>query len=1142
LPLVSQSGAGALLKGDSVTLSVQLPPGVNCSQFQWRFSGVPISGATSTNLTLSDLQFPDDGDYHFRCYYASFSRYVTSFRHRIRVYGRFTSPMVAVQPKSVVGRNGGSAVFTVGASGTPPFTYQWLKNGAPISGATNFFLSLTNLQAASVANYSAMVSNQVGSTNSSTATLVLVNAPASNPTADALVSSGRASLTIHTNSSLQSAYATIATAVSMDPQNETGNFFLATVRLVNLINQPGVTNLMNRLLVSPGGRDPYGWTAQPSRHADGRVVVPAGINMTELITFAKTNLLPEIRGAQTNLSGLLNPDFSTLITPIEVGASPKSRNDPVLVDQGDITLGRAFLSSADYAILTANSWNLSILLSAIESISTNNALSIESVLRDYPELMTFSDISQLTTARTSLEASIDDYVQAMGIIRSRVPGKVHLFNLDSRDLLVEERFRQGMLDLKGSLDVAMVVNELPQITGNIGKLIDGSQSPRSLLPGFKENLPQADSVPSKTLNGVVSVVGKPFIVIPPRDVTSQPGAVARFAVTAVGSEPMTYQWQRNGTAIPGANSATLVVPRVGLNEQGQYQVVVSNAEGSAASDSVSLRSSVGGIVMAWGANFYGPISVPAGLDDAIAVAAGNNHCLALKADGTVVGWGNNAAMQATPPAGVTNVIGISCGSDHSLALRANGTVVGWGGNGSGQISIPYGLDDVVAIAAGSQRSMALKANGTVVGWGNNDSGQLNIPQGLSDVVAISLNDDSTLALKSDGTVVGWGSNARGQLNIPTGLDRVVAIASGWGNCVALRKDGSVVQWGASSYRSRLGDYNNGKAIACDGFVGSMLLRNDGSVVFQGESYIVPTDLNNVSAIAVGYQYCLVLGPFFIFGPYNKTYNVGETASFNATVQGLGPFSYQWLFNGNPISGANNPTFEIANVQPSAAGNYAIQITSPKGAYVSQTAKLAVNADYDRFAARRYIPGGGGHILGSTTTATKEPGEPAHAGNTGGKSLWFNWQAPMNANVTIDTLGSSFDTVLAVYTGSSLTNLTLVGSDDDGGEINLNSRLTFAAQAGVNYLVAVDGYNGASGGVALNITPHLTLGNLVRTSLGGLKFSIVGPQSSNLVVEASPNLKAWVPLSSNTMPENGLVDYTDTQTTNQTRKFYRAVVK
>lgn len=69
--------------------------------------------------------------------------------------------------------------------------------------------------------------------------------------------------------------------------------------------------------------------------------------------------------------------------------------------------------------------------------------------------------------------------------------------------------------------------------------------------------------------------------------------------------------------------------------------------------------------------------------------------------------------------------------------------------------------------------------------------------------------------------------------------------------------------------------------------------------------------------------------------------------------------------------------------------------------------------------------------GSNVNATKQAGEPAHAGNTGGRSVWWTFTAPASGQMTIHTTGSNFDTLLAVYTGSSVGALTLIASDDDG---------------------------------------------------------------------------------------------------------------
>ena len=121
---------------------------------------------------------------------------------------------------------------------------------------------------------------------------------------------------------------------------------------------------------------------------------------------------------------------------------------------------------------------------------------------------------------------------------------------------------------------------------------------------------------------------------------------------------------------------------------------------------------------------------------------------------------------------------------------------------------------------------------------------------------------------------------------------------------------------------------------------------------------------------------------------------------------------------------------------------------------------------DHFTNAYVISGAQGATNGTNVRATRESGETNHVGNTTVKSIWYQWTAPTNGGVAIDTIGSSFDTLLAVYTGTTVTNLTLVANDDDSGG-GLDSQVVFTATAGTTYRIAVDGMNGVQGSVALN---------------------------------------------------------------------------
>ena len=127
---------------------------------------------------------------------------------------------------------------------------------------------------------------------------------------------------------------------------------------------------------------------------------------------------------------------------------------------------------------------------------------------------------------------------------------------------------------------------------------------------------------------------------------------------------------------------------------------------------------------------------------------------------------------------------------------------------------------------------------------------------------------------------------------------------------------------------------------------------------------------------------------------------------------------------------------------------------------------------DNFVNAQVIGGCTGTVNGTNVSATKEAGEPSNPQSPGStRSVWYQWQAPSTGNVTITTVGSSYDTTLAVYKGESLATLgAAVASNDDGGDVptqphNVSSRVTFSATAGTTYFIAVDGFNnpGSDGG-------------------------------------------------------------------------------
>ena len=123
--------------------------------------------------------------------------------------------------------------------------------------------------------------------------------------------------------------------------------------------------------------------------------------------------------------------------------------------------------------------------------------------------------------------------------------------------------------------------------------------------------------------------------------------------------------------------------------------------------------------------------------------------------------------------------------------------------------------------------------------------------------------------------------------------------------------------------------------------------------------------------------------------------------------------------------------------------------------------------HDDFAAALPLSNSSARAVSCNQGATSESGEPSGSGS--GKSVWWAWTAPASGVWRADTAGSSFDTVLDVFTGNDLMSLTAVASDDnDGGGVT--SLACFSAVQGTAYHFRVRGSQGAEGTILFNLTP------------------------------------------------------------------------
>jgi C1A family cysteine protease len=210
-----------------------------------------------------------------------------------------------------------------------------------------------------------------------------------------------------------------------------------------------------------------------------------------------------------------------------------------------------------------------------------------------------------------------------------------------------------------------------------------------------------------------------------------------------------------------------------------------------------------------------------------------------------------------------------------------------------------------------------------------------------------------------------------------------------------------------------------------------------------------------------------------------------TSSSTASGVSSSAFSYRILATNSPTSfGAanlpatldlNSSTGDITGVLP-APGSYSVTLSATNAAgtgyqelLLTVTGGSIYGPPNDAFANRIALSGTSASAAGTNENATAEAGEPSHYGTgSPSRSVWWTWTAPASGPVTIDTVGSDVDTLLAAYTGNSVDALTLKANDDDSGG-NRTSRIAFEAVAGTAYHVAVDGYAGATGQISLALS-------------------------------------------------------------------------
>ena len=259
-------------------------------------------------------------------------------------------------------------------------------------------------------------------------------------------------------------------------------------------------------------------------------------------------------------------------------------------------------------------------------------------------------------------------------------------------------------------------------------------------------------------------------------------------------------------------------------------------------------------------------------------------------------------------------------------------------------------------------------------------------------------------------------------------------------------------------------------------------------------------------------------PIVLTTPNSSALKLGDPVTLSVDLTGEPNVNLQWRFNGESF-GQTGDTLFIPSLATNHLGTYTLRIEVEVGndrvRFETTPFELQINSEGETnvlardklldspdsglfgadggsaltvgklsgFKTLALVNGGStaqnlgvvrgynGSQIFNTFYASADPTEPAHCGVTGGSSYWLIYQPPTNGLLTLDTVGSTYDTVLESYTyNGALTgyqDLISLACDNNDFGTNGPSRVQLPVVKSRQYVISVDGVNAAYGVAWLN---------------------------------------------------------------------------